>query len=257
MRKFHPAADLFPLLRGEAFQKLVEDIRKNGLLEPILLDAEGRILDGRNRYRACLEAGVEPRFVDWECQGSEAEFSLSRNLHRRHLNESQRALVAARLAKLMEIEAVKRKGRQREENLANLPGSRRGESREKAAAMVNVSPRLIGHAIKLLRDAGEELIAAVESGGLAVSTAAMLAALPRDEQGRAVAGGAKQAAARARELRSARPKTAGSSPGCFQVIHSQAPHQGPREGIVLLCLPAGALAQAIEALQARGFRQAG
>ena len=64
--EFHPVADLFPLLQGEAFQKLVADIQQNGLLEPILVDAERRIIDGRNRYLACLQAGVEPRFTEWQ-----------------------------------------------------------------------------------------------------------------------------------------------------------------------------------------------
>ena len=68
-REFHPVAGLFPLLRREAFRELVADIQENGLLEPILVDAEGRILDGRNRYLACLQAGVEPRFVAWQGEG--------------------------------------------------------------------------------------------------------------------------------------------------------------------------------------------
>ena len=58
--EFHPIADLFPLLKGEVLHKLVADIQQNGLLEPLLVDAERRIIDGRNRYLACLEAGVEP-----------------------------------------------------------------------------------------------------------------------------------------------------------------------------------------------------
>ena len=148
-REFHPVAELFPLLRGDAFQHLVDEIRTNGLLDPILLDAEDRILDGRNRYLACCQAYIEPRFVVWDGEGSPAELVLSRNLHRRHLDESQRAMVAARVAKLMEKEAVKRKSR----HVANLQPADFGRSRSKAAAIVNVSPRLTSCAIKVLQDA--------------------------------------------------------------------------------------------------------
>ena len=166
-REFHPAAELFPLLRGKAFQELVADIKKNGLAEPILLDAEGRILDGRNRYRACLEAGVEPRFVDWRGEGSPAGLALSLNLHRRHLDESQRAMVGARLAMLLEAEALKRKGR-RSDLTADLRSGERGASCDKTSLLVNVSPRLVTYASKVVKEGCDELIAAVESGELAV-----------------------------------------------------------------------------------------
>src|SRR5258706_3287713 len=91
-REFHAVANLFPLMQGTAFEELVADIKKNGQREPILCDAEGRILDGRNRYRACRAAGIEPRFVTWDGKGLPAELALSSNLLRRHLNECQRAL---------------------------------------------------------------------------------------------------------------------------------------------------------------------
>ena len=96
--KAHPYADILPLLEGEAFDSLVADIRANGLMEPITIH-EGLILDGRNRHRACGAAGIEPKFLEFDGDDPLA-FVLSLNLHRRHLSESQRGMIAARLETL-------------------------------------------------------------------------------------------------------------------------------------------------------------
>jgi len=96
----HPLSELFPLMEEQELAALAADIQANGLRTPILL-FDDQILDGRNRYRACLLAGVEP--VTSEFAGEDPlQFVLSANLHRRHLNESQRALVAARITNLGE-----------------------------------------------------------------------------------------------------------------------------------------------------------
>jgi ParB-like chromosome segregation protein Spo0J len=81
--KFHPLSDLFPLLEGEEFDALVADIKANGLIEPIVM-LDGMILDGRHRYRACLAAGVEPRFTDYRGDNP-TTYVISVNIHRRHL----------------------------------------------------------------------------------------------------------------------------------------------------------------------------
>jgi len=97
----HSAATLFPLLEGEELQDLAEDIRRNGLDQSIVLH-EGKVLDGRNRLRACEIAGVEPRFTQWEGTGDPTDWVVSTNLHRRHLTTSQRALIAVELKRIYE-----------------------------------------------------------------------------------------------------------------------------------------------------------
>ena len=107
----HPAARLFPLIKGDEFEALVDDIRENGQREPILLHPDGSILDGRNRYLACQKLGIEPKFEHWDGEGSPEEIVLSLNLHRRHLSSAQRAAIAVEILPRLEAEA---KERQRE-----------------------------------------------------------------------------------------------------------------------------------------------
>jgi N6-adenosine-specific RNA methylase IME4 len=99
-RETHPAADAFPLLEGPPFIALVDSIRADGLIEPISVDGSGVILDGRNRARACLELGIEPETNVIELADPTA-FIVARNLTRRHLSVSERAIVADRLAQLV------------------------------------------------------------------------------------------------------------------------------------------------------------
>jgi ParB-like chromosome segregation protein Spo0J len=101
--RFHPLADIFPLMEGEEFDALVADIKAHGLREPIVL-LDGKILDGRNRYRACLAAGVEPtrekHFSAHHSTGEALAFIISRNIHRRHLTAEQKRDL---IAKLIEV----------------------------------------------------------------------------------------------------------------------------------------------------------
>ena len=169
---FHPIAELFPLMQGGAFEELAADICAHGLQEAIWL-YEGQILDGRNRWRACQVAGVEPVFKDYT--GTDPlGFVVSLNLKRRHLTESQRAMVGARLAN-MKAGDNQHKTASGQDNCPDL-------SKKDAANILNVSDKSIQRAKKVQMDGIKELGRKVESGELRVSVAADIAGLPEEEQ---------------------------------------------------------------------------
>ncbi|WP_257835070.1 ParB N-terminal domain-containing protein [Burkholderia glumae] len=89
----HPLCALFPRLEGVEFDALKADIAANGQREPIVIH-DGQILDGGNRYRACVELGIEPVTTPFDGADPLA-YVLSLNLHRRHLSPGQQAAIVA------------------------------------------------------------------------------------------------------------------------------------------------------------------
>lgn len=97
----HPVADLFPMLAGEDLDELADSIDEQGLLHPIVLDAEHRVLDGRNRLAACELASVVPAVTFYE-GADPGGYALAVNVARRHLVKGQRAMLAARASDLLQ-----------------------------------------------------------------------------------------------------------------------------------------------------------
>lgn len=87
---FHPAANAFPMMTDERFAELKDDIASNGLLEPVTL-CDGKILDGRNRAKACEELGIPIKTRDFG--GDPWSFVWSLNGARRDLVDEQRYLI--------------------------------------------------------------------------------------------------------------------------------------------------------------------
>jgi hypothetical protein len=96
--QFHPLANIFPMMIDEELNDLGNDMLKHGQREPIW-SYEGKILDGRNRYSACVSKGIEPRTEEYP-GNDPLGFVISMNLQRRHLDASQRAMVSAIIANL-------------------------------------------------------------------------------------------------------------------------------------------------------------
>ncbi len=195
---FHPLADIFPLIDGAEFVALRDDIAAHGVREPVIL-FEGAILDGRNRYRAALAAGVDCPMTEYRGDDA-AAFVVSLNIHRRHLTESQRAMAAAKLATLRLGDNQHRGS----ENLPTLFGDEPSKSapmaQGEAAKLLNVSDRSLRTAKKVQEEAPAEIVHAVESGKISVSLAAKVADLPEAAQAEIIAAPAEQVKEVAREV---------------------------------------------------------
>jgi hypothetical protein len=128
---------------------LKDDILKNGQIEPIWI-YQDKIVDGRNRYKACKELGIKPRFREYANNNglSLVDFVISLNLKRRHLNASQKAMSAVDALPFFKKEAKKRKisrfkkGKENPDR-ALIPEQEKGRSRDAVAQIFNVSGRYV------------------------------------------------------------------------------------------------------------------
>lgn len=91
--EFHEIANIFPLMTDEEMCELTQDIKANGLKQPIIL-YEGKIYDGRNRYQACVSASVDPKFTEYKGNTPYSDV-MSLNMQRRHLTAGQKAMIAS------------------------------------------------------------------------------------------------------------------------------------------------------------------
>jgi hypothetical protein len=184
----HPAAAEFPLLEGDEYAALVASIGQDGQQEPITLH-EGAILDGRNRWRACVDLGIVPRTRAWagEC-GTPTRFVIAENIRRRHLNPGQAAAIAADLEPLLareiaEKEAARKAAQPRDEGgrmasptRADLPESgdlrsgEQGRAAKAAADLIGAKPRTVRQA-KRVKEQAPELHAQVKAGTLRLDAA--------------------------------------------------------------------------------------
>ena len=154
----HPLADMFPMLPDAEQKELTADIGKHGQLEPIWR-YEGKILDGRNRYKSCEELGIDPIIKEYD-GNNPAAFVISKNVKRRHLSESQRAMLA------VELEQFGHGGARIHQDAIGHLGTR-----AELAASLEISPRSVARAKKVKKSGTPEDVQAVRDGKLSVSVA--------------------------------------------------------------------------------------
>ena len=199
IKGIHPAADLFPMVEGDEFRELCADVKERGLAQPITIWTDGTLLDGRNRLMACYETNQEV-LIDEYLGTDPVQFSLSANLHRRHLNAGQRAVVALMVRELLQPAARERQREAAAEAATARPRDEAGrlqvsadlreasrsqvarpapplftpaeqrKSTAQAAKAVGASPRAVEQAARVERSA-PDLLPQVQAGTMALDQA--------------------------------------------------------------------------------------
>jgi ParB-like chromosome segregation protein Spo0J len=180
-RTFHPVADAWPMMAGQAFQELKSDIGKHGVRNPIVAHVDGPIIDGRARYIACNQLGIEPPISVFSGTVYEImDHCIGLNSHRRPLAVHQASQVAVRLA--------------------NIPGVTIAES----ARRMRVSATSAERTKRIMARAVPELLQMFQIGDLSIAAAEELTLLEEEDQKREVAKGPIAARRASVELRNIR-----------------------------------------------------
>lgn len=175
----HEAANVLPMMDGAAYEAFKTDIQQHGLRESIVLH-DGKIVDGRNRYRACRELGIEPTTTEWNGKGSLISYIVSVNLHRRDLSASQKAMAAAEFLPMLEAEAKQRQrasGGDKKSYAAKSVGQRIEQpiandqkATHQAAKLTGTNRQYVSDA-KAIKEKAPEIAAKVKSGELTLPQA--------------------------------------------------------------------------------------
>lgn len=187
--RIHPAAELFPMMSPEEHAGLVADIKENGVRTVLQFLGESwddsQLIDGRNRLKAIEELGLRYRdhatLISPDDMPDPIKHVLSLNLHRRHLDESQRGLIAGEIAKL-------RQGGDRDGSKLQICNFENGSTTlDNAAKALNVSKRTASSGRKVATKGTDELRKEVADGKISVSKAAKIASKPKEQQAAAIA----------------------------------------------------------------------
>ena len=180
---------LIPPLSDSEYAALRDNISKDGCREPLTIWKDHNIiLDGHNRYQICKELNLSFKVVEIELPDLTAVkiWMIKNQRGRRNLNESQRAMLAVKLAALYAEQAKERKGTRTDLHEKNLAQGEFGRSVEKAAKDMGVSHITVSYAKRVSKKGSPELIKLAESGKVAVSAAAKVTSLDHQLQAKVV-----------------------------------------------------------------------
>lgn len=160
----HELSAIFTDMPAEDYESLLESVKADGFIDPVIRLIGDEVLDGWHRYGAAKELNLirKLRFKQWnaEDEGDPAVFVKARNLERRHLTAGQRAQIV--------VHFNERFGRGNIQSQREDSGSPNGEpkTRDELAKEAGVGTSTIDRAIQVEKAGGSK---AVMSGEKSVS----------------------------------------------------------------------------------------
>ena len=157
----HHLSAIFGDIPTEEFNALQADIDKNGFTDHVIITYEGKILDGWHRYKIAKKVDrLEELVFKPLTVFDPSEYVISKNMHRRHLTESQRAQIVVEAHKW----ATGGGDRMSEKYKTTSQSCEVVKTREEMAEEANVSPRTIDTAKQVSRAGrADEVIAGKKS----------------------------------------------------------------------------------------------
>ncbi|MER6190241.1 ParB N-terminal domain-containing protein [Streptomyces cyaneofuscatus] len=165
----HPTNSMIPALDEDDLAVLMHDIQENGLLQPIVLDPAGRILDGRGRMAACERLRIEPVFATYEGTGTDI-YSLSVNLKRRSFSKGVCAMITVKARANLGFEACPESGQEARPESGQDACPDSGHTVREIEEQLGVARAVIGRANVVWRYA-PELVDSVISGAVGLDRA--------------------------------------------------------------------------------------
>jgi len=169
--------NIFPAAKAEDYNRLKDDIRDNGYdsKQPIVI-YEGEVLDGWNRWTACLELKINPPTRQFYGDESEAIGLVMRTNKRRNLNSGQWATIAVEaeyIIKAISEQSDKRMKAGKSNPSQKIDQGSRNEQRSthKAAEIFNTNRTYVSQAAKI-KHAAPEVFEKVKAGKMTMQDAA-------------------------------------------------------------------------------------
>jgi hypothetical protein len=180
--------DLIPPLSQDELNALRADLATHGCRDRLIIwKGQDILLDGHHRYKICTELGLpfDTLAIELASRADAKIWIIKNQRGRRNLSESQRAMLAVKLEALYAETAKSRMGT-RTDLGQNLDQGQRGRSAGKAGQDMGISHQSVSFAKTVTTKGTPELAKLVETGDIAVSSAARVASQNPEVQARII-----------------------------------------------------------------------